>query len=112
MKKPKQYDLKKWLCENLIVGLKVRYYQTGTDTSDTDWELMPAIGKAKRVKARSVEELVDVKPNWSSVLQLKECYRVEVGEWDNFRIKESKDFAEYERLKRKFSETEEWEQEQ
>ena len=78
MDKPKQYDLKAWLSNNTIVGLKIYYYQTGTDTADTDWEMESDSGKKKRVKASSVCGLVDYRNDWCAVFRLEPKYRDEV----------------------------------
>jgi len=102
IKKPAQYELKKWLCENWVVGLRLHYYATGTDTSDTDWELTPSEGKPKRVKAHAVCGLVDIRPDWVRVLQVKDSVQREIKEYDAFAKKEARDLSEYERLKRKF----------
>ena len=103
MKKPNNYELKKWIHENIISGLRLYYYQFGVDTSDTDWELTPDQGKPKRVKAHTVESLVDLKPDWIRVLRLKPQYEKEIKDWDAFAKKEKRDLAEYKRLQRKFS---------
>ena len=102
MKKPTQYDLKKWLCENTIVGLRLYYYQTGTESSTTDWALIPIKGKPKRTKAERVRDLVDLTPDWVRVLQVKDSVLEEVEEYKKFAKKEAKDLATYERLKKKF----------
>lgn len=104
MKKPEQYDLKKWLWYNTIVGLKLYYYQTGTDTASTDWELTPKEGKKKRVKAHDVKGLVNISPDWIRVLQLDPRHVKEMEEYDAFAKKEAKDLAQYEKLKKKFEE--------
>jgi hypothetical protein len=102
MKEPQYYEFKKWLCNNTIVGLKVHYYQTGTDTSDTDWELIPQTGKSKRVKAHTVRPLVTLRPDWVRVLQINAEVRREVEEYEKFAKKEARDLSEYRRLKAKF----------
>lgn len=104
MKKPHDYEFKKWLCENTIIGLRIYYYQTGTDTSDTDWELMPSEGKSKRVKATTVSPLVEVRPDWVRILQVRDHVRKEIVEYAKYAKSEAKDLAEYERLKKKFEE--------
>lgn len=103
MKKPERYELKKWIYGRIVCGLKLHYYQTGTDTAETDWEMTDTNGKKKRVKADSVKGLVDLRPDWVAVLRLQDRYIREVEEWDNFAKKEAKDLAEFERLKNKFS---------
>jgi len=103
MVKPEKYSLKKWLTENIVVGLRVYYYQTGTDTSDTDWELTPAEGAKKRMKSHSVIDLVDLRPDWVRVLQVKSFVIKEVDDYKKFEKKEKKDLAEFERLKAKFT---------
>ena len=105
MKKPKNYKLKKWLCENSIVGLKLYYYQTGTDTTRTDWELEAQSGEKERVVAETIKPLVNVLPDWVRVLNVKDSVKEEVKAWDDFADKESVDLAEYERLKAKFENT-------
>jgi len=102
MKKPGQYELKKWLYNNTIVGLKLHYYQTGTDTAATDWEMTPKEGRKKRVKSHSVKGLVDIRPDWIRVLQLEPRYVKEMEEYAAFAKKEAKDLALYEKLKKKF----------
>lgn len=103
VKKPENYELKKWLCENTIVGLELYNYQTGTDTAATDWELIPQDGKKKRVKSHSVEGLVTVRPDWIRVLSVTDIVAREVDEYKVFAKKEAKDLREYERLQKKFS---------
>jgi hypothetical protein len=102
MKKPDNYELKKWLCDNTICGLKVHYYQTGSDTSDTDWELESTTGEKKRVRSHPIDKMVDVRPDWVSVLHVHDSVRREVKAWDEYAEKEVDELAEYERLKRKF----------
>ena len=102
MKAPNQYDLKKWLCDNTIIGLRLHYYQTGTDTAETDWELMPETGKAKRVVSSSVCGLVDIRPDWIRVMRVRAEVKKEVDEYKTFAKKESRDLREYKRLKEKF----------
>ena len=102
MKKPARYELKKWLSENAVCGLKLHYYQTGTDTATTDWELIPVDGKSKRVRSDSVKDLITISPDWYRVLRLSERYIKEVEEYSVFEKKEHKDLTEYKRLKKKF----------
>lgn len=102
MKKPENYKLKKWLCENIIVGLHIHYYQTGTESADTDWELITGEGKSKRINANLIKHLVNVKPDWASVLRVNNEIIKEVNEYKIFAKKEAKDLVEYERLKKKF----------
>ena len=102
MKKPEDFELKEWLCRG-IVSLRIHYYPTGTDTSDTDWEMEDSNGDKKRVKGRSVVDLVDVRPDWAYVLRAKVHVRSEVEEWEKFAKKEAKDLREYKRLQDKFS---------
>ena len=102
MKKPGQYELKKFLMRG-ISGLKLHYYQTGTDTSDTDWEMWDVNGKKKRVRAATVEKLVDIRPDWIRLLRLKDNLAKEVEEWDAFEKANKAELAEFERLKEKFS---------
>jgi hypothetical protein len=102
MKKPASFTLKEWLCDNSIRGLIIHYYQTGTDTSDTDWELIPSEGKPKRVKADKVKDLVTVRPDWARVMTVTTQVVKEVQEYREFCKREAVDLAEYERLKKKF----------
>ena len=102
MKKPSNLEMKRWVCGNTIVGLRVWYYQVGVDTADTDWELVASGGGKKRVKRHLVENLVDVKPDYVRVLRVKKEVVDEVAEWDKYAEKEKSDLAEYERLKKKF----------
>jgi hypothetical protein len=102
MEKPQDYELKKWLCEHLIRGLIVHYYQTGIDKSDTDWELIPLEGKSKRVKADKVESLVTLRPDWVKVMTVTDRVKREVEEYREFAKREAADLAEFERLKKKF----------
>lgn len=103
MRKPQHFEFKQWLCQNTIVGLRVHYVQTGTDTATTEWTLTPDDGKPKRVAASTVEILVEVRPDWVRVLQVKKAVRDEVKAWEEFAAKEAADLTEYERLKAKFS---------
>jgi hypothetical protein len=102
MKKPEYYDLKKWLCENTIVGLRVSQTVTGCDTMDVYWVLEPAAGVHKRVRDTTVQGLVDIHPDWIRVLDVKDKVRAEVDAWDAFAKKEARDLSEYKRLKEKF----------
>lgn len=107
MKKPVNYDLKKWLCEHLIIGLEVVQKVTSEDTADTYWKLYAMIDLYDRKETRAVEEdiiepLVYVKPDWAAVLRVKDSVRKEVDEWDKFVKTEIDDFEEYKRLKKKF----------
>lgn len=102
MKKPIQYDLKKWLCEYTIVGLRLYYNQTGTETAETDWELMPSVGEPKRILAQIVQDLVVLSPDWVRVLRVKDIVRREIADYEKFAKKEARDLTIYERLKKKF----------
>ena len=105
MRKPKQFELKKWLCDHNIKGLILHYYQTGIDTSDTDWELIPTEGKSKRVKAHLIENLVYLRPDWVRVMGVRDSVIKEVKEYQAFAEREKEDLAEYARLKAKFGAT-------
>lgn len=105
MKEPQYLEFKKWLVKNAIVGLtlhRAANYQTGTDTSDTDWELTAADGSKKRVKSHTVCTLVTLNPDWYRVLHPKPSVVKEVEEYSAFARKESRDLSEYKRLKAKF----------
>jgi hypothetical protein len=102
MKKPENYDLKAWLSNHDIKGLIVHYYHVGTDSSDTDWELIPTEGNSKRVKASIVQELVTLRPDWMVVMDVKDSVLSEVNEYREFLKREITDLAEYNRLKQKF----------
>jgi cytochrome c biogenesis protein ResB len=104
LKQPQHFEFKKWLCNNIIIGLKIHYFQTGTDTSATEWELIPADGKSKRVTPSTVESLVTLRPDWVRVLQVKDSVRSEVAEHEKFAKKEANDLSEFDRLKAKFAE--------
>lgn len=104
MKKPQDFDLKEWLCDHQIKGLIVHYYQTGTDTADTDWELIPSEGKSKRVKDHNVKDLVTLRPDWVRVMTVTDRVQREVKEYREFAEREAAGLAEYERLKKKFDE--------
>jgi hypothetical protein len=104
MKKPTDYELKKWLCDNFITGLKIHHYQTGTDTASTDWELIPSTGKSKRLRDHTIQKLVNVRPDYNSVLQPLDSIVKEIEEWKKFAKTEAKELSEYERLKKKFGE--------
>jgi len=99
---PDQYELKKWLYQNTVKGLILHHYQVGVDTSDTDWELIPANGKPKRVKARSVIQLVDLRPDWIRLVVLRDSFRKEVEDYDKFAKSNAAELATYKRLKAKF----------
>ena len=103
MKEPTNLGIKTWLVDNCIVGLKVHYYPTGVDTSDTDWTLIPSTGKPKRLKARTVEGLVVVHPDWHTVLRPTKEVIEEVRAWENTINAEADGLREYKRLKKKFS---------
>ena len=102
MKKPEQYELKKFIMRG-ISGLKLHYYQTGTESSATDWELFTEDGKTKRVRAEKVGKLVEVRPDWIRILRLKPHLTAEVLKWEIFEKEHKAELAEFERLKEKFS---------
>lgn len=102
MKKPTQYDLKNWIYEKGVSGVIVHYYQTGTDTADTDWELISLQGEKKRIKKSSVIGLLQFCPDWTRLMTLRKEFETEVIEYKNFITKEAKEFEEYKRLKNKF----------
>ena len=102
MKQPEHYELKQWLASNTITGLRLYYYQTGTDTADTDWELTTKEGETLRVLASTVEPLVRVSPNWVRVLYIDGVYAREVEKYQDFAKREAKDLKEFARLKEKF----------
>jgi hypothetical protein len=104
MKKPQDFKIKEWLCDHSIKGLIVHYYQTGTDTSDTDWELIPRSGEPKRFKADKVKDLVNLRPDWVRVMNVTDRVQREVKDYREFAEREAADIAEYERLKAKFGE--------
>ena len=104
MRLPENYGVKKWLCENTIIGVKVHYYQTGTDTSETDWEVFPSEGKSQRWRAGTVRGYVQFEPDWVRLFKVLPSVRKEVEEWQAFEKKEKRDLAEYKRLKAKFAE--------
>lgn len=102
MKKPDGYEIKKWLCSNVICGLKLYYYQTGSDTSATDWELESISGEKKRFRDYLVCRYIQFKPDWVSAFEVSKSVIDEVKAWDEYEAKESDELAEYERLKKKF----------
>ncbi len=102
MKKPKNYDLKKDLCQDAIVGLKVYYYQTGTDTADTDLEVEFWNGKKIRDKASKIRPLIQFDISWGSIASVNHQTKKEVRGWKEYAAKESDEIKEYERLKKKF----------
>lgn len=102
MKRPQHFEFKQWLCRNTIVGLRIHYIQTGTDTARTEWELIPMAGTSKKVSPEVVAPLVELKPDWVRVLQVKQHVLIEFKEYEEFTKKEAADLAEYERLKKKF----------
>lgn len=104
MKKPANYEFKKWLCDNTIVGLRLHYYPVGVDTADTDWELTTSSGTTKRVNQNTVQGLVRLDPDWVRVLRATDKVKREVDEYTAFAKKEAKDLATYERLRKKFEE--------
>lgn len=104
MKKPERFEIKEWLCENTVKGLVVHQRQTGVDTFETYWELIPCDGKTKILKRGTVEDLVILIPNWVRVLKVLDGVRSEVGEYKEFVKREAVDMAEYIRLKKKFGE--------
>lgn len=103
MNKPFKYDLKNWLYGRIICSLEIHYFQTGTDTSATDWEITDRDGNSRRLKSSTIAPLVDIGPDWVAVLRLKENFIEEVERWDAYAKKEDKDLKEFERLKKKFS---------
>lgn len=104
MKMPQDYGVKKRLCEGIIIGVKVHYYATGTDTAETDWEVFFAEGKPQRWRAGTVKGLVRFAPDWVRLFEVLPQVRTEVEEWQKFEKKEKRDLAEFERLKKKFAE--------
>lgn len=101
MKKPSQYNLKKWLYNNPIKGIEVEYRQTGIDTADTWWKVKTR-DKAKTLKADTVEDLIVIEPTHAYLAFLDEPYGDEVEAYDKFCEENEKDLAEFERLKKKF----------
>lgn len=99
---PDRYELKKWLCKNGIKGLILHYYQTGTETSQTDWELIPLEGKSRRVPAESVRGLVELRPDWVRILSPHSKVIKEIEEYDKFAKANAAELATYKRLKAKF----------
>jgi hypothetical protein len=104
MKKPENFELKKWLCENTIIGLTMSQSMTSEDTWDTYWLLKAGNGAIKRIKDTTIEQLVIVKPDWVAVMRVRPAVLKEVEEWKKFAAKESFDLKEFERLKIKFGE--------
>ena len=102
MKKPDNYEFKKWLTDNIISGVRLHYYQTGTDTSDTDWEFIPFEGKSRRVNADIAKSLVEFNPDWVRLCQVKDSIVREVEAWAKYAAKEKRDLAELKRLQTKF----------
>lgn len=99
---PNQYELKKWLCKNTVTGLVLHYYQTGTESSQTDWELIPLEGKPKRVPAESICGLVELRPDWIRVMHPHDRVIKEVEEYERFTKANAAELATYKRLKAKF----------
>lgn len=102
MLRPDEYELKKWLCNNIVIGLRIEYREVTSDTTVTDWVLTTVYGVAKRVSSRAIRPLVTVHPDLVSVLHVLPTVRHEVEEYDKFVRKEQSDFATYKRLKAKF----------
>ena len=101
MKKPVDYELKKWINERYVSGLRLYYYQTDTESSDTDWELTDTEGKTKRIKSHRVFQLVEIRPDWIRLLRLRDEFQKEIETYDKFCNDNKKDLATYERLKKK-----------
>ena len=103
MKKPEEFELKEWLYENEIKGLIVHEIRTGEDSSYSEWEMIPVGGGTRQQVAEYyVRPLVVIGPTWNSVLTLRPEIQEEVKKYLEFLEKEKEDYAEYERLKRKF----------
>lgn len=101
MKKPKHLALKKFLSGS-IVSLKIDRRQTGTESTETYWVMENNLGETKTSVSHVVADLVDVEPNWSTIMRLKRLYREEVSDWTAFEVREAADLAEYKRLRDKF----------
>lgn len=106
MKKPEHYELKKWLCKRSIIGIIVHYYQTGTDTSDTDWEIKTPSG-SKRIQKDIAQKILIYEPDWIRLMKVRPDIEAEVEAYEAFAKKEAKELAEYNRLKAKFDKTDE-----
>jgi hypothetical protein len=84
-------------------GLTIDYRQTGVDTADTWWLLLPHDKeKPLECKANEVESLLSLRPNYNSVCEVHDHIVRNVEVWDKFLKDESREFAQFQRLKAKF----------
>jgi hypothetical protein len=103
MKKPTNYSLKKWLCENAIAGIIIHYpVYDSEDTCHTEVTLISTMEEKKRTRAEAVWSLIKIDPDWAFLAHVKPEVEKEIKDWDIFVEKEVVDLEEYARLKRKF----------
>lgn len=102
MKQPKYYGLKKFLCEERIRGLSIDFVQTGTESTETYWVLTADSGNKKRVLDRTVKDLVELRPDWSSVLRPRTQVITEIEKWDAFIEEDKVAYNKYLDLKERF----------
>ena len=102
--------IEEWLCSVNVGGLIVESRMTGCDTSETFWKLIPtdAFGntdgcaKPEKFPDSSLRNLVDLRPDHCSVLRPRREIVAKVEAWKKFEKSESRDLAEYNRLRLKF----------
>ena len=103
MKQPSNYELKKWLCENAIVGIIIHYpIYDCEDEVHTEVTLVSTMGIKKRTRAEAVWSFIDIKPNRAYLAHTKPEVRKEIEAWERFAADEAFDLKEFARLKEKF----------
>lgn len=101
MKKPENLEIKKWLCKNCVIGIKLHKRFIGIESSKTEYQLF---SEKSEITASdwTIKRLVDFNPDCSRLLSVRREVLDEVKKWEAFAKEEAKDLAEYERLKAKF----------
>jgi hypothetical protein len=80
----------------------VIYYQTGTDTSDTDVELTTAEGKKVRWKQATFNQVADLRMDHFRVCEPKRGVRERVEAREKYERSNAAELATYRRLKAKY----------
>lgn len=107
MKKPDNYELKRWLARG-VKGIVVHYELVTEDRAETSIELIPCHGKPRTFRGDraldNLEELAIFGVDFNSVVKLKREFLKELDAYEGFVENNKKDFAEFNRLKKKFGE--------
>jgi hypothetical protein len=102
MDMPKEYELCKWINERYISGLEIIYDYSDYDQCISYWILKDNEGKTKKVIDKSIQNLVDISPEYNSILRLKDDIPLKLENYGKFIKKNARELSEYKRLKAKF----------